>query len=383
MRDQLSDIGKNIESSGIRRFFSLANEMDDVVSLGVGEPDFKTAQSVRDEAISKLRAGATSYTPNAGLLELRELLSDYLLQKKNVLYQPESEIIVTAGSSHALDIALRSIVNFGDEVIIIEPTYVAYKPLIELAGGKAVVVPADKETLRINLVALEKAITDKTKAILICTPNNPTGVTLNKEELQSLANIIETHDLVAILDEIYSELVYEGDFISLAGLENMKNRSIVISGFSKGFSMTGWRLGYVCAPKEFLEVMIKIQQYTMMSAPTIAQYAAIEALKNTQPYVEFMKEKYMQRRDYLVKSLNELGLMCQKPEGAFYAFPSIKSTGKTSEVFCEELLMENRLAVVPGSAFGASGEGFIRCSYAYSINDLEKALDRLDKFLNK
>ena len=383
MRDQLSDIAKNIESSGIRRFFSLANEMEDVVSLGVGEPDFKTAQSVRDEAIMKLRVGATSYTPNAGLLELRELLSDYLAEKNQVRYSAESEMIITAGSSHALDIALRSIINFGDEIIIIEPTYVAYKPLIELAGGKAVTVSVNPENLRIDLKAIEANITEKTKGILICSPNNPTGVTLNKHELQALANLIEKHDLVAILDEIYSELVYEGDFVSLASLDNMKNRSIVISGFSKGFSMTGWRLGYVCAPPEFLEVMLKIQQYTMMSAPTVAQYAAIEALKNTLSYVEFMKEKYQQRRDYLVKSLNELGLPCQKPEGAFYVFPSIKKTGKNSEDFCEELLMKNRLAVVPGSAFGASGEGHIRCSYAYSINDLEKALDRLEAFLTE
>ena len=381
MRDYLAENAKKIEASGIRRFFSLANEMDDVVSLGIGEPDFKTDQRVRSEAIAKLREGRTSYTPNAGLLELRTLLSEYLAQRSQVVYDPETEILVTTGSSQALDIALRSVINFGDEIIVIEPTYVAYQPLIELAGGVPVVVASDPQTLRIDIAAIERSITDKNKALILCSPNNPTGVTLNKEELEALANVIEKYDVLAILDEIYSELVFDRDYLSLSSLKNMKERSVIISGFSKGFSMTGWRLGYLCAPPALVEVMLKIHQYSMMSAPTIAQYAAIEALKSSHDYVVYMRNQYKQRRDYLVKSLNELGLTCTLPEGAFYAFPSIRSTGMSSEVFCEELLMKNRLAVIPGNVFGPTGEGHIRCSFAYSITDLEKALVRLEQFL--
>ena len=383
MNEKLSHTAMTIEPSGIRRFFSLANEIDDVISLGVGEPDFKTAQNVRDEAIAKLQEGRTAYTPNAGLEELRELIAAHIYQKSAVRYHPANEIIVTSGSSQALDMALRSLINPNDEILMIEPTYVAYKPLIELAGGVPVVVPANPLTLRIDIPAIEKQVTDKTKAILLCSPNNPTGITLNQEELEALANILEKYDLLAMLDEIYSDLIYDRDFTSLSQLQHMKQRCLVISGFSKGFSMTGWRLGYICAPQEISEVLLKIQQYTMMSAPTIAQYAAIEALKSSQDYVIYMKEKYKQRRDYLVKSLNELGLTCALPEGAFYAFPSIEETGLTSETFCEELLIHNRLAVIPGNVFGQSGEGHIRCSFAYSLTDLEKALFRLEKFLKE
>lgn len=381
MKKYVSDTARNLESSGIRRFFSLANEMEDVISLGVGEPDFKTAQSIRDKAVEKLRAGTTSYTPNAGFLKLRDCISNHILQRNHVFYAPDKEIIVTAGSSHALDIALRSIINPGDEIIVIEPTYVAYKPLIELAGGQPVVVEVNAETLRIDFTQLENSLTKNTKAIILCSPNNPTGMTLNQAEAAVFATLVEKYDLLVILDEIYAELVYEQSFISFASLKNMKKRCIVISGFSKGFSMTGWRLGYLCAPEYLVEIMLKIQQYTMMSAPTISQFAAIEALNNTQNYVHLMRDAYQQRRDYLVHSLNQLGLTCQIPEGAFYVFPSILSTGKTATMFCEELLVTNKLAVIPGSAFGKSGETHIRCSYAYSIDTIEKALDRLEKFL--
>src|SRR3954467_12842574 len=361
----LSKKATELKPSGIRRFFDLAAGMEGVVSLGVGEPDFVTAWGVREAAISSLEQGFTSYTANAGLLELRQEISNYMKKQFKVEYSPKEEIIVTVGASQAIDIAMRAILDPGDEVIVIEPCFVSYTPMVELAGGVAVQVQALKENdFKILPSQIEKAITKRTKAILICSPNNPTGSMLNKQELEELAKVAIQHDLLVIADEIYAELAYDEDYTSLPSLVGMKERTILISGFSKGFAMTGWRLGYICAPTEIAKAMLKIHQYTMMCAPTMAQYGAIEALQNGQHDVEEMRKSYRRRRNYMVKSLNQIGLECHSPGGAFYVFPSIKKTGLSSEEFAEQLLLEERVAVVPGNVFGKGGEGHIRCSYA-------------------
>jgi aminotransferase len=380
----LSKTVNNLKPSGIRRFFDLASGMEGVVSLGVGEPDFVTPWTVREAAILSLEQGYTSYTANAGLLELRQEIAAYMARVFGVVYQPENEIIVTVGASQAIDIALRSIIDPGDEVIVVEPCFVSYSPLVTLAGGTPVHVQAETEQeFKISPERLESAITSKTKAIMICSPNNPTGTMLNKEELQKIARIAERHDLLILSDEIYAELVYDEAYTSMAAINGMKERTILISGFSKGFAMTGWRLGFVCAPEEISAAMLKVHQYGMMCAPTMAQYAGLEALKNGSDEVEEMRKSYRRRRNYMVTSFNELGLTCHSPGGAFYVFPSIQSTGLTSDQFAEQLLMEEKVAVVPGSVFGESGEGFIRCSYATSIEQLQEAIMRIRRFLEK
>ncbi len=379
----LSKKAIELKPSGIRRFFDLAAGMEGVVSLGVGEPDFVTAWGVREAAINSLEQGFTSYTANAGLLELRQEISKYLIKQFQVEYSPENEIIVTVGASQAIDIAMRAILDPGDEVIIIEPCFVSYLPMVELAGGVAVQVQTLKENdFKILPSQLEAVMTEKTKAIMLCSPNNPTGSMLNKKELTELAEIVEKHDLLVIADEIYGELVYDEEYTSLPSIPGMRERTILVSGFSKTFAMTGWRLGFVCAPPEISNAMLKIHQYAMMCAPTMSQYAALEALKNGRPDVEEMIKSYRRRRNYIVQSLNEIGLTCHNPGGAFYAFPSIESSGLSSQDFAEQLLKQEGVAVVPGDVFGESGEGHIRCSYASSIEQLQEAIKRMKRFMD-
>ncbi|MFF2588145.1 aminotransferase [Peribacillus butanolivorans] len=371
-----------LKPSGIRRFFDLAANLEGVVSLGVGEPDFVTSWAVREAAINSLEEGYTSYTANAGLLELRSEISKYMEKQFHVSYRPEDQIIVTVGASQALDITLRTILNPGEEVIVVEPCFVAYAPLVTMAGGIPVTVQTSKDDdFKLTPEQLEAAITPKTKAVLICSPNNPTGTQLEQAELVMLADIVKKHDLLVISDEIYAELAYDEVFTSFAAIDGMMERTIVINGFSKGFAMTGWRLGFVCAPKEISEAMLKLHQYAMMCAPTMAQHAALEALKHGMKDVEEMRRSYRRRRNYIVKSFNDIGLDCHKPGGAFYAFPSIEKTGMTSMEFAERLLKEELVAVVPGDVFGESGEGHIRCSYASSMEHLQEALKRMERFM--
>ncbi|PLR66091.1 aminotransferase [Bacillus sp. UMB0893] len=378
----LSNTVTQLKPSGIRKFFDLAASMEGVISLGVGEPDFVTSWSVREACILSLEQGFTSYTANAGLKELRVEIVQYLHKKFNTAYRYEDEIIVTVGASQALDIALRAITNPGDEVLIPEPCFVSYGPLVSLAGGLAVPLHTKAEDqFKLLPDQIEAAITDQTKALLLCSPSNPTGAVLNKTELEEIAKVAEKHDLLILADEIYAELTYEEAYTSFPSLAGMRKRTILISGFSKGFAMTGWRLGFIAAPAELSQAMLKIHQYSMMCAPTMAQYGAIEALKNGQQDVEHMKKSYRQRRNYFVDSLNEIGLPCHLPGGAFYAFPSIANTGLSSEEFAERLLLEQKVAVVPGHVFGQSGEGFIRCSYASSLEQLQEALRRIAVFM--
>ncbi|MGG1248744.1 aminotransferase [Bacillus spizizenii] len=384
MTSYLSDYVQQIKPSGIRKFFDLAATMEGVISLGVGEPDFVTAWNVREASILSLEQGYTSYTANAGLYSLREEISRYLSSRFDLSYSPDNELIVTVGASQALDIAIRAIVNPGEEVIIPEPCFVAYDALVSLAGGIPVHVhtTADKG-FKATAADFEAAVTEKTKAILICSPSNPTGSVYTKEELNEIAEFAKKHDVIVLADEIYAELTYDEEFTSIAALPGMKERTIVISGFSKAFAMTGWRLGFAAAPPLLRDAMLKIHQYAMMCAPSMAQFAALEGLKNGIEDVEKMKKSYRRRRNLFVETLNEIGLSCHHPGGAFYAFPSIKSTGMSSEQFAEELLTQEKVAVVPGSVFGPSGEGYIRCSYATSIEQLQEALVRMKRFLHK
>lgn len=378
----LSRAVEELKPSGIRRFFDLAAGMEGVISLGVGEPDFVTSWSVREAAILSLEQGYTSYTANAGLMELREEIALYMEKGFELTYSPSREIIVTVGASQALDIALRAIIDPGDEVIVIEPSFVSYVPLVNLAGGKGITVQTKKENdFKVTPAELEQVITERTKAIILCSPNNPTGTMLGQQDLEAIAEVVKKHDLVIISDEIYAELSYDEKFVSFAAIEEMRERTILISGFSKGFAMTGWRLGFVCAPKEMTEAMLKIHQYAMMCAPTMAQFAAVEALRNGHEDVNAMRKSYRRRRNYFVQSLNEIGLECHVPGGAFYAFPSIKRTGLTSEQFAERLLIEEKVAVVPGNVFGESGEGHIRCSYASSMEQLQESIKRMKSFI--
>jgi aminotransferase len=373
---------KNLKPSGIRKFFDLAANMEGVISLGVGEPDFITSWTVREAAILSLEQGYTSYTANAGLLELREKIARYMKERYSVNYDPKTEIIVTVGASQALDISMRAIIDQGDEVIVVEPGFVSYVPLVQLAGGVPVTVETKPENdFKVTAEELEAAITPRTKAVLLCSPNNPTGTVLEKGNLESLAEVIRKHDLVVFSDEIYSELAYDAHHVSIASLEDMRKRTIVINGFSKGFAMTGWRLGYICAPEEIASSLLKIHQYAMMCASTPAQYAAVEALDKGMDDVMEMKRSYRHRRHYFVDSLNECGLTCHTPGGAFYAFPSIQKTGMSSEEFAEKLLMEEKVAVVPGNVFGKGGEGYIRCSYASSMEQLQEAVKRMKRFV--
>lgn len=378
----LSDTVKELKPSGIRKFFDLAATIKGVISLGVGEPDFITPWSIREAAILSLEEGFTSYTANPGLLELRQEISYYLNNRFEVEYNPNNQIIVTVGASQAIDLAFRAILNPGDEVLIVEPAFVSYGPLVALAGGIPVPVSTSPDNgFKVTPEQIEQAITEKTKAILVCSPNNPTGSYLNKEELSDIAKVIQQHDLIVVSDEIYAELTYDEEYTSFASIEGMYERTILINGFSKGFAMTGWRLGFLAAPDQFAEQMVKILQYTTMCAPHMLQHGAIEALRNTYHEVETMRRSYRRRRNFVVQSLNNIGLDCHIPGGAFYVFPSIKKTGLTSEQFAEQLLLAEKVAVVPGSAFGESGEGYIRCSYATSMEQLQEALKRIERFM--
>ncbi|MDR6998920.1 aminotransferase [Neobacillus niacini] len=377
-----SQTAKEIQPSGIRKFFDLAASMEGVISLGVGEPDFVTPWNIREATILSLEQGFTSYTANPGLLELRQEISNYLRNRFAVQYDPKNQVIVTVGASQAIDLAFRAILNQGEEVLIVEPAFVAYAPLVALAGGKPVPVSTSPENgFKVTPEQIESAITEKTKAILLCSPNNPTGSMLTREDLTALAKIIEKHDLIVVSDEIYAELSYDETFTSFAAIEGMYERTILINGFSKGFAMTGWRLGFLAAPVEFVEVMLKIYQYTTMCAPHMLQIGAIEALRNTYHEVEEMRNSYRRRRNFMVQALNEIGLDCHVPGGAFYVFPSIRSTGLSSEQFAEELLIAEKVAVVPGNVFGESGEGYVRCSYATSLAQLQEALKRMQRFV--
>ncbi|MFC5542508.1 MAG: aminotransferase [Bacilli bacterium] len=381
-KSYVSKTVRDLKPSGIRRFFDLAAGMEGVISLGVGEPDFVTPWHVRDAAIRSIEDGYTSYTPNAGLLELREEITNYVKNRFHVEYSP-SEVIVTVGASSAIDTAMRTILDPGDEVIVVEPCFVSYSPMVTLAGGVPVPVQALKENdFKILPSQIEAAITDKTKALMICFPNNPTGTLLNKQELEALAEIVKKYDLLVISDEIYAELTYDEQFTSMASLPGMRERTILVNGFSKAFAMTGWRLGFVCAPKEISKEMLKVHQYALMCASTASQYAGIEALRNGEEEVEKMVKSYRLRRNYIVNSFNEMGLTCHMPGGAFYAFPSIESTGLSSQEFAERLLKEQSVAVVPGDVFGESGEGHIRCSYATSMEELREAMKRIKQFID-
>lgn len=378
----LSEKVTKLQPSGIRRFFDLASKMENVISLGVGEPDFVTPWNVIEASYHSLETGHTAYTSNAGLIELREAISTFLNNHYNVDYSPSDQILVTVGASQAIDLALRTVVNPGDEVIVVEPTFVAYAPVITLAGGVPITIQTEAaDEFKLQPEQLRAAITSQTKAIILCNPNNPTGTTLNAEELLSLAKVIQEHDLLVIADEIYAELTYDAPFSSFASIKGMGNQTLLISGFSKAFAMTGWRLGYAAGPTDLIQAMLKIHQYTMMCAPTMAQYAAIEALEHGEERVQEMKVSYKQRRRLIVKAFQDMGLDCPLPGGAFYIFPSIKKTGLTSEAFAEELLKREQVAVVPGNVFGVNGEGYIRCSYAASLKRLEEATKRIKRFV--
>lgn len=382
MRNPLSKTVMEIEPSGIRRFFDVANTMENVISLGVGEPDFDTPWHIREEGIYSLEQGRTYYTSNAGLLPLREEISRYLEKRFHLPYSAD-EILVTVGGSEGIDIGFRAMLDPGDEVIIPEPCFVSYLPCVKMAGGVPVEISLEeKDEFKLTGRKLKEAITDKTKMVVLPFPNNPTGAVMTAEELQVVADIVKEHDLFVMSDEIYSELSYKGEHVSIAAIPGMAERTIVINGFSKSFAMTGWRLGYVAGPAEIIKQMTKIHQYIIMSAPTTSQYAAIEALKNGLEDVERMRESYNQRRRFLVKELNGMGLPCFEPYGAFYVFPNISRFGMKSEEFATRLLKEQRVAVVPGDAFGKCGEGFLRISYAYSIDDLKVALEKIQKFID-
>lgn len=380
---RLSQRVRSIQPSGIRRFFDLASSMENIISLGVGEPDFVTPWNVREASISSLERGITAYTANAGLYELRVAISNYMKTRFQVNYDPSQEVLVTVGASEAIDLGLRSIINPGDEVIIVEPTFVSYAPLVTMAGGVPIPVGTTAASnFEVLPEDIEAAITNKTKAIMICYPNNPTGATISRAKLEQIARIVKKHDLIVFSDEIYAELSYEKEHVCFSSLPDMKEQTIVINGFSKAFAMTGWRLGFVLAPPDLLDAMLKIHQYSLMCAPTMAQYGALEAMTNGMEDIEKMTLSYQQRRNFFVKTAKEIGLPCHKPDGAFYAFPSISHTGLTSEEFAEKLLLEERVAVVPGSVFGEGGEGHIRCSYATSLANLEEALKRIGRFLD-
>ena len=384
MRNPLSDKITNIKPSGIRKFFDIVSEMEDAISLGVGEPDFDTPWHIRDEGIYSLEKGKTFYTSNAGLKELRQEICNYYGRKQGVVYNPLTETLVTVGGSEGIDLALRCMLNPGDEVIIPTPCYVSYEPCTVMADGVPVILPLKNENqFRLTAEELEGAITEKTKVLILAFPNNPTGAIMEKEDLEAIAPIIEKHDLYVISDEIYSELSYKSKHVSICSIPGMRERTIIINGFSKAYAMTGWRLGYALGPEVIIKQMIKLHQFAIMCAPTTSQYAAIEALKNGEEDVIEMTEAYNQRRRFLMNEFREMGLPCFEPFGAFYVFPCIKEFGMTSEEFALKFLEEEKVAVVPGTAFGDCGEGFLRISYAYSIEDLKVAIGRLKNFVEK
>lgn len=375
----------NVKPSGIRKFFSIAEEMDNVISLGVGEPDFKTPWHIRDTAIEYLNQGKTRYTANAGLIELRQEIADFYKRKYSVEYDGKSEVLVTVGGSEGIDMAIRTIISPGDEVLVIEPSFVCYSPLVAMAGGKAVTVTTKAENkFKLTPEELENAITPKTKLLVFPYPNNPTGGIMRREDIEKITDILINNNIFVLSDEIYSELTYGNEkHCSIASIDGMKERTIVINGFSKTYSMTGWRLGYALGPAPIIEQMTKLHQFAIMSAPTNSQYAAIEALRNGDKDIERMREDYDMRRRFTVNAFRKIGLNCFEPEGAFYVFPCIKSTGLTSDEFAEKLIMSKRVAVVPGTAFGECGEGFIRVSYCYSIENIKKAIDRIEEFIHE
>ena len=384
MRNPLAKKVVEIEPSGIRKFFDVVNEMKDAISLGVGEPDFDTPWRIREEGIYSLEKGRTFYTSNSGLKELKEEICNYIQRKTSVVYDPKSEVVVTVGGSEGIDIAMRAMLDPGDEVLIPQPSYVSYLPCAVLAGGVPVVIPLqNKNEFKLTREELEAAITPRTKILVLPFPNNPTGSIMTREDLEPIAEVVKEHDLFVISDEIYSELSYQGEHVSIAEFPGLRERTIMINGFSKGFAMTGWRLGYACGPAEIIEQMIKIHQFAIMCAPTNSQYAAIEGLRNCQPEVDEMREAYNQRRRFLMHEFRRIGLKSFEPYGAFYVFPDVSEFGMTSEEFATRFLEEERVAVVPGTAFGASGEGFIRISYAYSLEDLKVALGRLERFIER
>ncbi len=372
----------NMKPSGIRKFFDIAQTLEGVISLGVGEPDFATPWSIRREAITALEKGKTVYSANSGHLALRQSLAKYIKKNTGQSYDPDGEIIVTVGGSEAIDIAVRALIEPDDEALIVEPSFVCYKPIIELMGGTAITLETKiEDNFRLTAKALKEKITDKTKLLILPFPNNPTGATMRKQDLEEIAKVLEGTDIIIISDEIYSELTYEEKHTSIIEIDGMKERTIYINGFSKAFAMTGWRLGYLAAPKELAKHMLKIHQYAIMCSPTISQYAAIDAIENCGGEVKKMVKEYDLRRRFLVDRFNKLGLECFNPGGAFYVFPCIKSTGLSSQEFCSRLVQEKKVAVVPGDAFGDCGDGFIRVSYAYSINHLKEAMDRIEAFL--
>lgn len=384
MRNPLNDTISAIPPSGIRKFFDIVSEMKDAISLGVGEPDFDTPWHIRDEGIYSLEKGRTFYTSNAGLKELKIEICRYLKRRFDVTYDYQHEVMVTVGGSEAIDIALRAMLDPGDEVLIPQPSYVSYTPCTILAGGVPVPIELEeKDQFRLTKEKLLEKITPKSKILIMPFPNNPTGSIMEAEDLMEIAKVVEEKDLFVISDEIYSELTYKGQHCTIAAFPGMKERTVLINGFSKSYAMTGWRLGYACAPENILSQMLKIHQFAIMCAPTTSQYAAVEALRNGDGDVAEMKEAYDQRRRFLVKSLRDMGFDCYEPQGAFYVFPSIKKFGMTSEEFALRLLEEEKVAVVPGDAFGACGEGYLRISYAYSLEDLKHALERIERFVKR
>jgi len=382
MRNPLSKQVVNIKPSGIRKFFDIVSEMKDAISLGVGEPDFDTPWHIRDEGMYSLEKGRTFYTSNAGLKELKIEIAKYLQRRYQLQYNYQTEVIVTVGGSEAIDIGLRAMIDRGDEVLIPQPSYVSYEPCTILAGGTPVIIELKHENqFRLTPEELEQAITEKTKVLILPYPNNPTGAIMERAELEKIAEIIIEKDLFVLSDEIYSELSYAGEHVSIASFPGMKERTIVINGFSKSYAMTGWRLGYACGPENIIEQMIKIHQFAIMCAPTTSQYAAVEALKNGDEDVAQMKEAYNQRRRYLVNAFKKMEVECFEPFGAFYVFPSIQEFGMTSDEFATRFLLEEKVAVVPGTAFGDCGEGFLRISYAYSLDNIKIAIGRFEKFV--
>ncbi|MBE6807317.1 MAG: aminotransferase class I/II-fold pyridoxal phosphate-dependent enzyme [Ruminococcaceae bacterium] len=373
-----------MKPSGIRKFFDIAAEMEDVISLSVGEPDFATPWHIRQEGIKTLEKGRTWYSPNAGLLKLRQAIGGYLSRRFDLAYDPKTEILVTVGGSEAIDLCFRALLEPGDEVLIPEPSFVCYDPLTRMAGGVPVALPTRAEdAFRLKADTVKAAITDKTKLLVLPFPNNPTGAIMPREELEALAEVLRDTDILVLSDEIYGELTYGREHVSIAALPGMRERTVLVSGFSKAFAMTGWRLGYACAPAPLMAPLTKLHQYAIMCAPTTAQYAAIEAMNNGDSDVMQMRDEYDMRRRFIVDELNKLGLTCFEPEGAFYVFPCIQSTGMTSEAFCQKLLEKKHVAVVPGNAFGDSGEGFVRISYCYSLKHITEALRRIGEFLKE
>ncbi|WP_040950384.1 aminotransferase class I/II-fold pyridoxal phosphate-dependent enzyme [Gorillibacterium massiliense] len=384
MRDFLNPIVRDIPPSGIRKFFDLVSGSKDIISLGVGEPDFSTPWHVRDAAVYSLERGHTRYTSNSGMIELREAISSYLANSFHVEYQPQDEVLVTIGGSEAIDLALRALITPGDEILVPEPCYISYNPITSITGGVPVGIETfAKDGFKLTAESLQAKITPRSKILVLCYPSNPTGGIMTYEDYLPIAKIVEENDLIVISDEIYAELTYEGKHVSFASLPGMKDRTILVSGFSKAFAMTGWRLGYACGHRELIAAMMKIHQYTVMCAPIMAQVAGIEALTNGMEEKDKMMESYNQRRRLVVSGFRELGLSCHEPHGAFYAFPSIESTGLSSEEFAGRLIKEAKVAAVPGNVFGLGGEGFLRCSYATSVAQLNEALERMGVFLQK